>query len=71
MMHSVGAKIAPIKQKISFEAAALPQLMGNRDPGDCFIVATARVAKLAIVTRDSSIHEFASRHPAYVQLVDC
>ncbi len=52
---TTGAKIVRIGSRIALEAARVPQVSGNGDPGDCFIIATARMNKLAVVTRDRTM----------------
>ncbi len=47
------SKIIPIKQRIAYEAAEVVVATGHRDPGDCYLIATARVKKIPIVTRDA------------------
>jgi PIN domain nuclease of toxin-antitoxin system len=37
-----GAKVVPIKQRIACEAAAVVADTGHKDPGDCYLIATAR-----------------------------
>lgn len=54
-----GGKIIPIGQKIAVDAAELVALTGHRDPGDCFLMATARIRRIPIVTRDTTILKLA------------
>jgi PIN domain nuclease of toxin-antitoxin system len=65
------AKVVPIKQRISCEAAQVVIATGHRDPGDCFLIATARVRKLALVTRDTIIQQIAAADPNYIDVVVC
>ena len=65
------AKIITIKQRISCEAAQVVIATGHRDPGDCFLMATARVRNLALVTRDSIIHQIAEANPNYIGIITC
>jgi PIN domain nuclease of toxin-antitoxin system len=65
------AKVVPIKQQISCEAAQVVIATGHKDPGDCFLIATARIRKLALVTRDDIIQQIAAAFPDYVNLVIC
>jgi PIN domain nuclease of toxin-antitoxin system len=56
---------------VAVEAAAVPAVYGSGDPGDCFLIATARIRKLALVTRDSRILELAARDPGYLSVIPC
>jgi PIN domain nuclease of toxin-antitoxin system len=66
-----GAKLAPITRRVSIEAASIPPIYGRGDPGDCFLIATARARKVPIVTRDGAMIALASNDPAYLQVVEC
>ena len=66
-----GFKIAVPTQRIAVEAATVPAVFGRGDPGDCFLIATARVRKVPIVTRDKRMHDLAARRPDYLQTVPC
>lgn len=70
-LRITGAKLATIIPAISAEAAAAPAIYGRGDPGDCFLIGTARVRRLSLVTRDEPILQLASAWPAYVQAVAC
>lgn len=65
------AKIIPIKQRISCEAAEIVIATGHRDPGDCFLMATARVRKLTLVTRDTIMQQIAAADPSYLNIIVC
>jgi PIN domain nuclease of toxin-antitoxin system len=65
------AKVIPIKQRISCEAAQVVVATGHKDPGDCFLIATARVRKLALVTRDNIIQRIAAAEPDYIDIILC
>lgn len=65
------ATVIPIKQRISCEAAQVVIATGHRDPGDCFLMATARVRKLSLVTRDRIILEIAAAEPGYIDTIRC
>lgn len=65
------AKVIPIKQRISCEAAQVVVKTGHKDPGDCFLIATARVRKLALVTRDNIIQRIAAAEPDYIDIILC
>jgi PIN domain nuclease of toxin-antitoxin system len=66
---ATGAKIIPIKQRIACEAAAVVMDTGHRDPGDCYLIATARIKKVAIITRDAVMLNLASRD--YLEVIVC
>lgn len=66
-----GAKLVRTSQRIAIEAANVPELFGSGDPGDCFLIATAQVKKLPIVTRDRGMHRLAKARPDYLQTVRC
>lgn len=65
------AKVLPIDVRIALEAVRVPVLLGNGDPGDCFIVATAHIERLAIVTSDERMSNLAKANPAYLQVIAC
>lgn len=66
---ATGAKIVPIKQRIACEAAAVVADTGHKDPGDCYLIATARVKRIPIITRDVIIIGLAS--PDYLDAIAC
>ena len=66
-----GAKIIPIGTRIALEASRVPLVSNNGDPGDCYVIATARVSKLAVVTRDSKMRDLSSASPDYLTVVEC
>lgn len=66
---ATGARIVPIKQRIACEAAAVVVDTGHKDPGDCYLIATARVRSIPIITRDSIIEGLAAR--GYLQVILC
>lgn len=67
----IGARVIPVGQAIALEAARVPGLLGHKDPGDCFILATARIRRLPLVTRDGAIDRMAKSNPGYVAVVAC
>ena len=66
-----GAALVPIGPAIALEAARVPTRYGRGDSGDCFIIATARIKRVPIVTRDRAMIDLAEREPAYVMVVVC
>lgn len=63
------ARIVPIQQRIALEAAKVVTDTGHKDPGDCFLIATARIRNVALVTRDRIIRTIAADRPGYIDLV--
>ena len=66
-----GARTALVSLAVGIEAAKVTGILGTGDPGDCFLVATARVRGLALVTRDSRIVEASRRNPGFLPIVRC
>ena len=54
-----GFALAPLTPKMLIESCRLPEGERLRDPADCILAATARVAGYAIVTRDRSLLAYA------------
>lgn len=53
------------------EAANVPGIYGSGDPGDCFLIATARIRRLSLVRRDSKMIALAKREPDYLDVTVC
>lgn len=70
-VRATSARIIPIKQRISFAAANVVSETGHKDPGDCFLIATARVSRMPIVTRDEIMPTIAARKPGYLDVLVC
>lgn len=68
---STGARLIPIGHRIALEAARVPDIYGIGDPGDCYLIATARVKRLTIVTRDGPMTQLAADQPDYLELIQC
>lgn len=66
---ATGARVAPIYQKIACEAATVVVDTGHRDPGDCYLIATSRVRKMPLITRDRILIDLASE--GYLEVVQC
>jgi PIN domain nuclease of toxin-antitoxin system len=66
-----GVQRLRISGRIALEAAEVPAVYGSGDPGDCFLIATARIRKLSLVTHDGRITQLASREPSYLTVVPC
>jgi PIN domain nuclease of toxin-antitoxin system len=58
--RETGAQLVKIGVRISLEAARVPADCDHYDPGDCYLIATARIRGLALVTRDARIQELAA-----------
>jgi len=58
-------------QAITFEAAEVPTIYSRKDPGDCFLIATARVRGLPLIMRDSAICSLARDRPSYLSVITC
>jgi PIN domain nuclease of toxin-antitoxin system len=70
-LRAAAARIIPIRQRIAYEAAKVARESGHRDPGDCFLMATARVHRIPLVTRDELIRSIAAELPAYLTVINC
>ncbi len=66
-----GIQLAAISDAIAREAAVVPAISGFGDPGDCFLIATAHVEKLTLVTRDRKIIELSEDRPDYLKVIPC
>jgi PIN domain nuclease of toxin-antitoxin system len=63
--------VLTVTTDIASEAADIAPLYGSGDPGDCFLIATAHVHKLTLITRDTRILEFARTNPHYLSVIQC
>ena len=70
-VRATSARIVPIRQRISWEAAKVVSDTGLKDPGDCFLIATARVRRIPIVTRDGVIQTIAAEKAGYLEAIAC
>ena len=66
-----GAKVLAIDEEIALETARVPAVYGSGDPGGCFLIATARVRGLVLMTRDRRMLELAAAKPEYVSVFAC
>jgi len=66
-----GFKLANLTRRIALEAAQVPAIFGRGDPGDCFLIATARIKHIPIVTRDHQMLRLARTRPNYLMAVRC
>ena len=51
-----GISIAPLSEEVMFRATELPQI--HRDPADRFIIATALISNMTVVTDDRRFPEY-------------
>jgi PIN domain nuclease of toxin-antitoxin system len=70
-VRAIEARIVPIKQRVACEAAQVVTDTGHKDPGDCFLMATARVSGLLIITRDAILRDIAAESPDYLSVLNC
>ena len=70
-LNATGARVIPIKQRIALEAAEVVAQTGHKDPGDCFLIATARMTRIPIITRDRAMRDIARADPAYLSVIEC
>ena len=70
-IRQTGAKLAPIHQRIALEAAEVTTIYARKDPGDCFLIATARVRRIPIITRDAAMIDLAQSQPNYLSVIQC
>jgi PIN domain nuclease of toxin-antitoxin system len=65
----VFVRTIPITERIAIEAATVVTDTGHKDPGDGYIIATARVRNITIITRDAAILKIAAS--GYVKAIAC
>lgn len=70
-LATTGARLATISVAVAAEASTVPSVYGSGDPGDCFIIATARVRRMPVVTRDGRMLALAVSAPDYLEAVEC
>ena len=70
-VRTIGAKAIQLEWDVAIEAASVPSIYGSGDPGDCFLIATARRRKLTLVTRDRSILRLSAQSPKYLTTLAC
>lgn len=68
-IRATSAKVIPIQQKIAIEAAEVPILTGHKDPGDCYLIATSRVRKIPMISRDAIVRRLATA--GYLDVIIC
>jgi PIN domain nuclease of toxin-antitoxin system len=70
-VRATASKIIPVKQRIACEASAVVDATGHKDTGDCYLIATARVKRIPIITRDGVMRDLAANNPDYLQIILC
>lgn len=70
-VRATTARIIPIQQRISCEAAKVVTDTGHKDPGDCFLIATARSRRIPIVTRDAIMRAISMENAGYLDVIEC
>jgi PIN domain nuclease of toxin-antitoxin system len=70
-LRTTGARLATITPAVASEAAVVPDTYGRADPGDCFLIATARVRSMTILTRDGPILRLAATRSGYLAAMPC
>jgi PIN domain nuclease of toxin-antitoxin system len=70
-VRATAARVVPIQQRIALEAAKVVTETGHKDPGDCYLIATARIRKVPLITRDAVMLDLATRRPAFLRIVQC
>jgi PIN domain nuclease of toxin-antitoxin system len=67
----LGARLLTPGIAVGLEAARVPAIYGSGDPGDCYIIASARVGRHTVVTRDRRMRSLHARLPAYLATIGC
>lgn len=67
----MGARLLVLSVKTGLEAARVPAVYGNGDPGDCYIIASARIGRHSVVTRDAKMHALSRAQPNYLTTIKC
>lgn len=67
--RATGSRLVPIRAEIALAAAEVAQHTGHKDPGDCYLIATARVRDVPVITRDQVILDIAAS--GFVKALPC
>lgn len=67
LIAATGFLTVPLTVECAILAALLPQI--HRDPADRFLIATAQLLDLTLVTRDADIHKYAEA--GHVRICTC
>lgn len=65
------ARVVPVNATIAVEAASVTSSYRISDPGDCHIVATARVRRLMLITRDAALIALSKRDATALSALAC
>lgn len=65
----IGAKVVPINASIALESANMITQTNHRDPGDCYLISTAKYKKASLITRDEKIRNIAAT--GYIDVIVC
>lgn len=63
------SRIVPVGPAVALEAANMIATTAHKDPGDCYIMATARYKKVPVVSRDRIMSQIAET--GYIEVVGC
>ena len=66
-----GTRLVGLPRSIACEAAKVPDIAQWHDPFDCLLIATSRIRKLPIVTRDRNMIQLAKKKPKYLKTIRC
>jgi PIN domain nuclease of toxin-antitoxin system len=66
-----GARLIGVAKKVAMEAARVPAIAGWNDPFDCLLIATSRVRKIPIITRDTNMCRLFRVQPDYLTVIRC
>ena len=69
--RQMGARLISPGLQVGLEAARVPSVYGNGDPGDCYIIASARIGGHTVVTRDNRMRQLHRRDPLYLSVLAC
>lgn len=70
-MQIPGVRLVGTSRRVALEAAEVPTVYGSGDPGDCFLIATARIKRIPIVTRDAAMIGLSEVSPRYLKTIPC
>jgi PIN domain nuclease of toxin-antitoxin system len=65
----IGAKVVPVGTAIALQSADMIAETNHKDPGDCYIISTARYKKVPVVTRDGIIRQIGAT--GFVDVIVC
>lgn len=71
VLNLPGIRLVAPNRRIALEAAEVPLVYESGDPGDCFLIATARIRRMPIVTRDAAMIGLSEFDPSYLQTIQC